>query len=93
MNVHSLSNRIYFSVCATLDYDLRKTTAGLLSRSRTQMPFRSVMRDDGRGLRSQCQTIKRKPARLLDKLPHRDNRAQNAHGINRSFQHVPALFF
>ena len=57
------------------------------------MPFRSVVRDDGRRLRPQYQAINRKPARLLDKLPDRDNRAQNAHRINRSFQQVPALFF
>jgi hypothetical protein len=57
------------------------------------MPFHSVVRDDGRGLNPQCQTINRKPARLLGKLPDRDNRAQNAHRINRSFQQVPALFF
>jgi hypothetical protein len=52
-----------------------------------------VVQDDGRRLHPQCQAINRKAARLLDKLPDPDNRAQNAHRINRSFQQVPALFF
>ncbi len=64
-----------------------------LSRFRMQVPFHSVVRDDRRWLHPQCQTINRKPARLLDKLPDRDNRAQNTHHINRSFQQVPVLFF
>ncbi len=62
MNVHSLSNRIYWRVCATCNTTLGWRTAGLLSSSRIQMPFHSVVRYDGRGLHPQCQTINRKPA-------------------------------
>jgi hypothetical protein len=58
MNERSfIVNRICWCLCATLDYEVRWTTTGPLSRSRTQMPFYSVVRDDGRRLHPQCQII------------------------------------
>jgi hypothetical protein len=66
--------------------------AGLLSRYRIRMSFHSVVRDDGYRLHPQSPAIDRQPARLRDKLPDRNDRAQNAHRVNRSFQQVPTCF-
>jgi hypothetical protein len=63
------------------------------SRPRLETDFQIVLRHDRHRTQLPPQTIDRKPGRLRGKLPDGNDRAQDAHGINRDFQEFPAFFF
>lgn len=65
--------------------------ATLLSRFRIRHRFHNMLRHDRYGRRWRDQVFKRRRGRLPDELPDCDDRAHNAHRINRSFHHAPAF--